>query len=136
MKAPPAAAGTASPVAAPVRVEARTAEGLTAAASVHILDGEPVFAGHYPGFPIFPGVCIVECVRRAAADAAPDVAPGPLTAVESARFATSVHAGDTLALTLDWRRTGAGWRCDATAATARGRAARVKLRFAARGGAR
>ncbi|MFE9701937.1 3-hydroxyacyl-ACP dehydratase FabZ family protein [Streptomyces sp. NPDC005930] len=131
-----APAGTASPVAATVRVGSRTPEGLTATAEVDILDSEPVFAGHYPGFPIFPGVCVLECVRRAAADAAPGVAPGPLTAVESARFATSVHPGDTLTLALTWHRVESGWRCDATAGTARGRAARVKLRFAAPGGPR
>ncbi|MEV7131045.1 hypothetical protein [Streptomyces sp. NPDC093260] len=127
-----ATAGTASPVAAAVRIESRTEDGLPATASVEILAGEPVFAGHYPDFPIFPGVCVLECVRRAAADAA----PGPLTAVESARFAAPVLPGDTLTLTLTWRTADTSWRCDAVAATARGRAARVRLRFAAPGGTR
>ncbi|MFG2132138.1 3-hydroxyacyl-ACP dehydratase FabZ family protein [Streptomyces sp. NPDC048751] len=125
-----------SPVAAEVRVEARTEDGLTAAARADIRHSEPVFAGHYPDFPIFPGVCVLECVQRAATDG--DTAPDPteLAAVESARFAGAVYPGDTLRLTLKWRRTGTSLRCDATAATERGRAATVRLRYACAGGAR
>ncbi|WP_326829905.1 hypothetical protein OIE13_09870 [Streptosporangium sp. NBC_01810] len=48
---------------------------------IHLLSGnevaitispdEPVFAGHYPGFPIFPGMCVVEVVHRGALLTAP-----------------------------------------------------------------
>jgi 3-hydroxyacyl-[acyl-carrier-protein] dehydratase len=125
-----------SPVAADVRVETRTEEGLTATARATVLESEPVFIGHYPDFPIFPGVCVLECVQRAATDgrAAPD--PTELAAVESARFAGAVYPGDTLSLALKWRRIEGGLRCDATAATERGKAASVRLRFESAGGAR
>ncbi|AZM56517.1 hypothetical protein DMA15_31330 [Streptomyces sp. WAC 01529] len=125
-----------SPVAADVRVETRTEEGLAATARADVLEAEPVFTGHYPDFPIFPGVCVLECVQRAATNgsAAPD--PTELAAVESARFAGAVYPGDTLSLSLKWRRTDGGLRCDATAATERGRAATVRLRFEYAGGAR
>ncbi|MDA5283211.1 3-hydroxyacyl-ACP dehydratase FabZ family protein [Streptomyces sp. NPDC054904] len=118
-----------SPVAAEVLVESRTADGLAATARVEIAASEPVFAGHYPDFPIFPGVCVLECVQRAATDGDAAPAPTELAAVESARFAGSVHPGDTLTLTLKWRRTGTGLRCDAVAATERGKAASVRLRY-------
>ncbi|MFI5983571.1 3-hydroxyacyl-ACP dehydratase FabZ family protein [Streptomyces sp. NPDC051555] len=137
--APPAPVGTrapVSPVAAEVRVQARTEDGLAATARVEIRADEPVFAGHYPDFPIFPGVCVLECVQRAATDgdAAPD--PTELAAVESARFAGAVYPGDTLSLTLKWRRTDAGLRCDAVATTERGKAASVRLRYESTGGRR
>ncbi|MEU6484893.1 hypothetical protein [Streptomyces sp. NPDC046887] len=124
------AARPVSPVAADVRVETRTEEGLTATARAAIGPGEPVFTGHYPDFPIFPGVCVLECVRRAATDGSAAPHPARLAAVESARFAGAVYPGDTLSLSLTWRRTAGGLRCDATAATERGRTATVRLRFA------
>ncbi|MGC9376726.1 3-hydroxyacyl-ACP dehydratase FabZ family protein [Streptomyces sp. MH13] len=125
-----------SPVAARIVVESRTGEGLAARATAELHETEPVFAGHYPGFPIFPGVCVLECVRRAALDADPASAPGTLAAVESARFSGAVYPGDTLQLALTWQHTGTAWRCKATATTSRGPAARVRLRFEPAGGAR
>ncbi|MEU6955957.1 hypothetical protein [Streptomyces sp. NPDC045714] len=118
-----------SPVAAEVRVEARTEDGLTAVARAEVRESEPVFAGHYPDFPIFPGVCVLECVQRAATDGEAAPAPSDLAAVESARFAGAVYPGDTLHLTLTWRPTEAGLRCDAVAVTQRGKAATVRLRY-------
>jgi 3-hydroxyacyl-[acyl-carrier-protein] dehydratase len=125
-----------SPVAAEVRVQARTDEGLPAAARADIRGSEPVFAGHYPDFPIFPGVCVLECVQRAATDGDAAPAPSQLAAVESARFAGAVYPGDTLRLTLKWRRTEAGLRCDAAVSTDRGKAATIRLRYEPAAGAR
>ncbi|MEV4434148.1 hypothetical protein [Streptomyces sp. NPDC049555] len=126
----------ASPVRADVHVLARTEDGLASSARAEIGPDEPVFAGHYPDFPIFPGVCVLECVQRAATDGPAAPAAGDLAAVESARFAGAVYPGDTLALDLAWRRTPAGLVCRATATTERGRAASVRLRFATEGDAR
>ncbi|MFJ9845027.1 3-hydroxyacyl-ACP dehydratase FabZ family protein [Kitasatospora sp. NPDC101155] len=126
----------AGPVRAGIRIEERTEDGLPAAARVEILATEPVFAGHYPDFPIFPGVCVVDCVHRAATDGDRAPAPTALAAVESARFAGAVYPGDTLVLSLTWRRTDTGLTCKATAATERGKAASVKLRYRAEDGAR
>ena len=25
---------------------------------------DPIFTGHYPGFPIYPGVCLIECAHQ------------------------------------------------------------------------
>ncbi|MFI8438020.1 3-hydroxyacyl-ACP dehydratase FabZ family protein [Streptomyces sp. NPDC079020] len=102
----------------------------SASFAVAITGDEPVFAGHYPHFPIFPGVCVLECVRDAARSAMP---PGAgelrLAVVESARFLSSVHPGDVLEIELTWVPYGDDWRCDAKAATARGRAATVRCRY-------
>ena len=96
--------------------------------SVLVSPQEPVFAGHYPGFPIFPGVCIVECVLRSARLAPPR--PGlRLAAVESTRFRTPVFPGDTLTIELAWSPDGPAWRCRAGVRTVRGLSAQVRLRF-------
>lgn len=84
---------------------------------------EEVFAGHYPDLPILPGVCVIETVHRAARATAPG--PVVLAAVESTRFLGPVHPGDVLTVDLRWN----GARCVATAATERGEAATVKLRY-------
>ncbi|MFD7500689.1 3-hydroxyacyl-ACP dehydratase [Streptomyces sp. NPDC059850] len=105
--------------------------------AVVIAGTEKVFAGHFPGFPIFPGVCVVEYVQRGALATLPEPG-GVLAAVESARFLGPVFPGSTLSCEFTWLRdergdAGAGgWRCRAEATTERGLAARVRLRFTAR----
>ncbi|MFF7145906.1 3-hydroxyacyl-ACP dehydratase FabZ family protein [Streptomyces nodosus] len=104
---------------------------LTAVTSVAIDRTEPVFAGHYPDFPIFPGVCIVECVQRSAlAVAERSGMPEPrLIAVESTRFLGAVHPGDLLTVRLQLRDHEGGVRCQAKVSTGRGDAASVRLRL-------
>ncbi|WP_410539872.1 3-hydroxyacyl-ACP dehydratase FabZ family protein [Streptomyces sp. KL2] len=124
-----------SPVLAvprPVREPARDegSGGWSAGFSVAIDESEPVFAGHYPDFPIFPGVCVMECVRRAAEAAKPpESGELRLAAVESSRFLAAVYPGDELAIELSWSPRGEGWRCSARVATGRGQAASVRLRY-------
>ncbi|GAA3858599.1 3-hydroxyacyl-ACP dehydratase FabZ family protein [Streptomyces sedi] len=141
------AAGTvpyAGPVAGPVRVLARETdgEGGTARAALTVAAGEPVLPGHYPGFPIFPGVCLVECVRLAAEATAPaplapaDGGPTGMAEIESTRFTGPVFPGDEVTITLDWRRKAAGWQCRAALSGPRGEAAKVRLRFEAPAGER
>ena len=96
--------------------------------SVLISPQEQVFAGHYPGFPIFPGVCVVECVLRSAR-LAPAVPGLRLAAVESTRFQTPVFPGDTLTIELGWSPDRPAWRCRAEVRTARGLSAQVRLRY-------
>jgi 3-hydroxyacyl-[acyl-carrier-protein] dehydratase len=140
--AAPAAAGPyaakPSPVDAGIEVvsieEGATADGgrvLTAVATVAIDPAEPVFAGHYPDFPIFPGVCVVECVQRGVLAVAERCGlPEPrLLAVESTRFLGAVYPGDLLTVRLDLRDHEGALRCKATASTERGDAASVRLRL-------
>ena len=124
--------GTVLATARPVREPAHDPDSgsWTAGFAVAITDSEPVFAGHYPHFPIFPGVCVMECVRRAAETAPP---PGTgelrLAAVESTRFLAAVHPGDELTVDVTWSPRGDAWRCAAKVATDRGPAASVRLRY-------
>ncbi|MFG3051494.1 3-hydroxyacyl-ACP dehydratase FabZ family protein [Kitasatospora sp. NPDC048239] len=112
-------------VCSPVRALPRATGG--GGAEVTVSAQEPVFAGHYPGFPILPGVCVVEFVRLAASADLPE--GWRLTAVESSRFLSPVLPGDRLTLDLVWSQDGPERRCKATASTERGVAARMRLRF-------
>lgn len=126
--------GSASPVRGAVEVLEAGVQadgGWHSKARFGVREIEPVFAGHYPGLPLFPGVCLVECVHRGAVAARP---PGTgelrLAELGSARFVSAVVPGDVLDLALDWKREDGGWRVSAKIGTARGRAATVRLHYA------
>lgn len=62
--------------------------------------GEPYFAGHFPGYPVMPGVLIVEAMAQTAALAAGPLEGriGVLAGVDGARFRRPVVPGDQLVL--------------------------------------
>ncbi|MER6698109.1 hypothetical protein ABT289_13120 [Streptomyces fimicarius] len=133
---PPRAA---SPVSAPVRIVGtpqRADDGsLSAATACRADPDEAFFAGHYPGFPIFPGVCVIECVHRSALLVLPSAR---LAAIESARFRGPVLPGDELSVELALTAVGGtggddAWRVAATVRTVRGTAATVRLRLTSGG---
>ena len=116
-----------TPVLAELSVEADEPRR-TATVTLTVGADEPVFAGHYQHFAIFPGVCLVDCVVRGADRTIPD--PGlELCGVDSARFLTAVFPGDEVRIELSWRPLGDDWRCAAELSTARGPAAVVRLRY-------
>lgn len=67
---------------------------------------EPFFGGHFPGFPVMPGVLIVEAMAQAAgvlvlkSIADRDKKLVLLVAIENARFRKPVVPGDTLRLEM------------------------------------
>jgi 3-hydroxyacyl-[acyl-carrier-protein] dehydratase len=124
--APVRTATTATPVAGDVLVEELPDQGdgmLRARADIRISATEPVFAGHYPGFPIFPGVCVIECVRRAGVAVLGGAVE--LAAIESCRFMGPAFDGDSLSADLTIK----GLQLTAVVQTARGTAAKIKLRY-------
>jgi 3-hydroxyacyl-[acyl-carrier-protein] dehydratase len=79
----------------PLRIEA--------AKALHA--GDPWFAGHFPGHPIFPGVLVVEALAQAGAVLAAYSLPTGLhdhvpylVSIEQARVRRPVHPGQTLQL--------------------------------------
>ena len=123
----------ASPLVAPVIAER---DGPKRAVSRFPLDpGEPLLAGHYPGFPIFPGVYLVECAHRTSLAALDG--PARLAEVESTRFLGPVFPGDTVHTETVAETLDGGWRCRAKLAAespggeGRRQVAVVRLRYEA-----
>jgi 3-hydroxyacyl-[acyl-carrier-protein] dehydratase len=77
--------------------------------------GEPFFQGHFPDFPIMPGVLIVEALAQTACVAALSLPEyqgkiGLFAGIDNARFKRPVRPGDILRLeiTLDKMRRNIG----------------------------
>ena len=76
------------------------------ATGIKLVSGnEPFFAGHFPDFPVMPGVLIVEALAQTAsvmvAVTVPDITKDKLvffTTVENARFRQPVRPGDIIKL--------------------------------------
>lgn len=68
--------------------------------------GEPHFVGHFPGFPIMPGVLIIEAMAQVAGILVGEVAPHTrgkvmfLASVEEAKFRKPVVPGDQLRIEM------------------------------------
>lgn len=108
--------------------------GPHAATSVHVEETELVFDGHYPGFPILPGVCLIECAHRTAVATAAAVglpAGLRLHGVDSARFLDPVYPDETVTVELTWKQDGADWQGRVTLRTDRAESARIRLRYRA-----
>lgn len=77
---------------------------------------EPVFTGHYPGRPIFPGVLIIEAMAQVGGiallpegeGAASDDRVPLLTGVDKVRFRRPVVPGDTLRIEVTTLRSRGG----------------------------
>ncbi|MCA6094675.1 hypothetical protein LE181_21195 [Streptomyces sp. SCA3-4] len=129
----------ASPVVAEVEVVRPPSSDdrgrVSAATTVTVGEDETVLPGHYPGFPIFPGVCVIECVHLSGLRTPP---PGAgrleLSGVDSARFLSPVFPGDRVEVDLTWTGGSGTWKCAARVTTVRGAAAQVRLFFTDRGG--
>ncbi|AKJ30087.1 3-hydroxyacyl-[acyl-carrier-protein] dehydratase [Caldimonas brevitalea] len=117
-------------LATPVLLVEQDGYNATAALDVHA--DEPVLSGHYPGFAVLPGVCVIDTVRRAAQLCRPaDAQHGVFDTVESARFLEPVFPGDRMRITLRWEpgREGDGWRCTGAVTVEDGKVATIRLRY-------
>ncbi|WP_369390557.1 3-hydroxyacyl-ACP dehydratase FabZ family protein [Streptomyces sp. CG1] len=119
--------GFATPLQRTVQPTHSGPDGITARITVDA--DEQVFRGHYPGFPIFPGVCLVECVHHAAHTRPPAPGRPVLTAVESVRFLSPVFPGDEVSVELTWKLKAGSWKAYAAVSTARGKSAQIRLAY-------
>lgn len=95
--------------------------GRTVSATVLVDPADPVFTGHYPGWPILPGLYVLDHVDQVVA--ATDLR---MTAVDRARFLRPVRPGDQLRIVADLGGDGV---CVATVETAAGPVAKFRLRY-------
>jgi 3-hydroxyacyl-[acyl-carrier-protein] dehydratase len=85
---------------------------------------EPFFVGHFPHFPVMPGVLIIEAMAQAAAllsfvsmgAKSDDKSIYYFVGIDNARFKRPVTAGDTLRITVTLKRHVRGlWKFGAVA---------------------
>lgn len=76
----------------------RTAEGTRVTVRLPVERATAQMAGHYPGFPIMPGVLLIDSVRQAAGSALG--AELRLRSIDRARFTRPLLPGDELELSL------------------------------------
>jgi len=122
----------ATPLSAPPRLSATVGGPLREVTSTTVVDpSDRIFAGHYPNFPIFPGVCLVESAHQSfLAAARGDGQHATLLGIDSVRFRGPVFPGDEVTTWIQIKANAdLSWRCAARLATARGDAATVRLRY-------
>ncbi|MEV0276741.1 hypothetical protein AB0I22_10235 [Streptomyces sp. NPDC050610] len=76
----------------------KTPEGTRVTLRMPVDRATEQMAGHYPGFPILPGVLLIDSVRQAAGFA--DGRELRLCSIDRARFASPLLPGDELDLSL------------------------------------
>lgn len=105
----------------------RTA-GIRAVETRRVDPADPVFSGHYPGFPVLPGVYLIEFADQTARRAHPDPSRVRLVAIERCRFLRPVFPGDNLTIDVSFTGTPPG-RAAARLHTSGGRAADIVLSY-------
>ncbi|MET1071628.1 MAG: hypothetical protein ABWY11_03170 [Umezawaea sp.] len=93
---------------------------------VFVDPADPVFAGHYPGFPILPGLFVVQHVHEAVRDRLPGMR---VSAVQRAKFLSPVFPGDSLLIATTFTDDGDSVLVSAVVSTDSGPVVEVKLRY-------
>jgi 3-hydroxyacyl-[acyl-carrier-protein] dehydratase len=87
--------------------------GVSAVAVKNVTANEPFFQGHFPDYPVMPGVLVVEALAQAGAVAllSQDENKGKLAffaGIDKVRFKRQVRPGDTLRLSVEITKSRAG----------------------------
>ncbi|NYT96271.1 3-hydroxyacyl-ACP dehydratase FabZ family protein [Salinispora sp. H7-4] len=120
---------TASPLGTALEPLRRDADGAVAAFTVDPADS--VLLGHYPGFPVLPGVYLIEAADRTVKHWSEGGPAVRLTTVTRCQFLHPVYPSDRVVTEVTV--TGADGDelvCQAQVRTGRGKVADVRLRYA------
>jgi len=87
--------------------------GLRAVAYKNVTANEPFFQGHFPDYPVMPGVLIVEALAQAGAVAMLSLEENQgrlafFAGIDKVRFKRQVRPGDTLRLEVEITKSRAG----------------------------
>lgn len=115
--------------AADFDVMRRNAHSAAVAFTVAEAAADPTVAGHYPGFPVLPGLYLVEAVDRAVQEWAGPAREVGLVAMDRCRFRHPVHPGDRVFAAAEVTETAEGLQVKGTVTTNRGRVADLRLRY-------
>ena len=74
----------------------------TAGATVRLLPESPVFKGHFPGYPITPGVCLVEIALELMEEMAGQAGKVRLVAAKNIKFTSPVLPSEGMALRFNF----------------------------------
>ncbi|MEV0675267.1 hypothetical protein AB0I60_01960 [Actinosynnema sp. NPDC050436] len=97
-------------------------------ASRHVDADDPVFAGHYPGFPVLPGLYLVRFADQVVRGLRGAGRAPRLAEVVSCRFLAPVYPGDDIRIDVV-RRPGEDGQWAATVVVGAERAAEIRLRY-------
>jgi len=100
-------------------------DGSTIAAACHFREELAVFAGHFPGAPLVPGVYLIEAARQAVERGLGRAVA--LAGVRDGRFVSPVRPGDGVELRIDLTEEGAGWEARVEVHRGEELAARLRL---------